>query len=449
MALAGGVAMNAWLTPMIDINPFSWLGDAASEGLADGFTSMMMAVWSAALWLLTTTFALLDRFTTPDVRDPGLRGLYGSTVWISAVIALLIGFGQIGMAAVRRDGRSLGTVAVGLAQYAAVLAGWLVVAAGIITSSGAIATGLLDQLVGVDSFSGFPAGAGWEIKVSGTVEATVLGICGLFVLIPAAVGYLLIMLVREAALLVLTATMPIAAAGALGEGTRRWMWTAIRWFLAACLTSPLLALVLGLGIRIGESALPTTVAETDAAASIGTAVVGCVTMLVACVCPMALFRLLAFVDPGTASGASMRSSLAANGGVAGLFGSSTGGQADPSAASQPSSDGRSSSEDAADAGTSGRFGSVASVMTAGLGQGIGQIAETGRRGAAVSADVLGQSGVGHQGYYDANPSPPSSRGRSRSGVPRQVRDGDGAGQSAAGGSEGAAAEAAEAAEFLA
>jgi type IV secretion system protein TrbL len=442
--------MTGWITPLIDINPFNWLGDAASEGLADGFTSMMMAVWSASLWLLTTVFALLDRFTTPDVRDPGLRTLYGSTVWISAVIALFIGLGQIGLAAVRRDGRSLGTVAVGLAQYAAALAGWLVVAAGVISSCAAIATGLLDQLVGVDDFGGFPAGAGWEVKASGTVEATVLGICGLFVLIPAAVGYLLIMLVREAALLVLTATMPIAAAGALGDGTRRWMWTAIRWFLAACLTSPLLALVLGVGVRIGESALPATATDADTAASIGTAVVGCVTMLVACVCPMALFRLLAFVDPGTASGASMRSSLAANGGVAGLFGGAASNTGDSSAASQPAPDGRSSSEGAADAGTTGRFGSVASVTTAGLGQGIRQIAETGRRGAAVSADVLGQSGVGHQGYYDTSPAPSTTGDRSRpsSRLPQQPGETETGGR-AQGASSSSTAEAAEAAEFLA
>ena len=70
-------------------------------------------------------------------------------------------------------------------------------------------------------------------QVVGTVQAAVLGVCALFLLIPAAFGYLLIMLVREAALLILTATMPIAAAGALGEGTKAWMWKSVRWFLAA------------------------------------------------------------------------------------------------------------------------------------------------------------------------------------------------------------------------
>src|SRR3546814_18550741 len=64
------------------------------------------------------------------------------------------------------------------------------------------------------------------------------------------------MLVREAALLILVATMPVAAAGALGEGTRSWMWKSVRWFVAACLTSPLLALVVGLGVQMSRASFP-------------------------------------------------------------------------------------------------------------------------------------------------------------------------------------------------
>lgn len=429
------------LRPLIDINPFNWLGDAASEGLADGFTAMMMALWSASLWLLTTVFELLDRFTTPDVTDPGLRGLYGATVWISLVVALVVGLAQIGLAAIRRDGRPLATLGLGVAQYSASLAAWVVVAAGLITACAALASALLHQLVGVGDFAGFPAGAGWEVKATGTVEATVLGLAGVFVLVPASFGYLLIMLVREASLLVLAATFPIAAAGALGEGTRRWLWTSIRWFLAACFTSPLLALVLGLGVRIGEASLPTSAGE-DAATSVGMAVVGCVTMLAACVCPMALFRLLAFVDPGTATGSSMRSSLVANGGVAGLFGSRRSDGEDLNVASQPAADGRSSGEGAADSSTSSRFPTPSRV--AGAGSLIRQVVDTGRRGAAVSIDVLGQAGVGHQGYFDTSP-PPAPSPRPRRATPPSAPH---SAPWRSGAPEVDAGEAAEAAKFL-
>ena len=53
---------------MIDLNPLNWLGDKAKEGLADGFTSMMMSIWSGALWLLKTAFGLIDNFTPDEMR---------------------------------------------------------------------------------------------------------------------------------------------------------------------------------------------------------------------------------------------------------------------------------------------------------------------------------------------------------------------------------------------
>ena len=279
--------MIANLVPMIDLNPFHWLGDQVKESLADAFTSMMMALWSAALWLMDLVFSVLDRFLTPDVTDPGLSQLYGVTLWVSLVVALVIGFGQIGLAAIRRDGRTLGALAMGVVQYGAVVAGWVAVCGGLIVGCAGLTRGLLSTLLDVPGFAGYSASAGMPNQVVGTVQAAVLGICALFLVIPAAFGYLLIMLVREAALLILTATMPIAAAGALGEGTRSWMWKSVRWFVAACLTAPLLALVVGLGVQISRAAFPE--ASYDApraarwqrgivnanAANVGMAVVGC------------------------------------------------------------------------------------------------------------------------------------------------------------------------------
>lgn len=418
--------------PMIDLNPIHWLGDHVKESLADTFTSMMMALWSAALWLMDFVFTVLDRFLTPDVTDPGLNHLYGVTLWVSLVVALVIGFGQVGLAAVRRDGQTLGSLAIGIAQYGAVVACWVVVCGGLIVGCAGLTRGLLDTLLDVPGFSGYSASAGLPNQVVGTVEAAVLGLCSLFLVIPAAFGYLLIMLVRESALLILVATMPIAAAGALGEGTRSWMWKSIRWFVAACLTSPLLALVVGLGVQISRASFPEASTTTRGgslaggdiinanAASVGMAVVGCAVFAIACFCPMALFRLLAFVDPGTASGASFRSNLTANGGISGLI-SGRRAQADGSgAAIQVAADGRSASETGAEAETANRFQSRAAkafgVAGKVVGTGMDAVGKVASTGASMSVDVMGQAGVGHQGYYDTTPprragKPPPQRTR--------------------------------------
>ena len=214
------------IVPMIDLDPLHWLGDKAKETLADGFTSMMMGIWSGAMWLLRTAFSFLDSFT-PAVQDPDLAKLYGVTLWISLVTALIMAFGQIGLAVLRQDGQGFGTLTAGIAQYGLVVTCWIAVCAGVITGASGLTTGLLRVLLGVDSFSGYAAGDGFVDTVSGSVQAATLGISALFILIPAAFGHMIIMLVRSAALLVLTATLPIAAAGALSDGTKSWMWKSI------------------------------------------------------------------------------------------------------------------------------------------------------------------------------------------------------------------------------
>jgi type IV secretion system protein TrbL len=412
----------AGIVPMIDLNPLHWLGDKAKEGLADGFTSMMLGIWSAGVWLLKTAFGLIDNFT-PSVEDADLAKLYSVTLWIGLVIALVVAFGQIGLAVLRQDGRGFGTLAAGVVQYGVVLACWITVSAGLITAASALTEGILNSLLGVDSFSGYAAGEDFVDKVSGTVQAATLGICSLFILIPAAFGHMVIMMVRSAALLILVATMPIAAAGALSEGTKSWMWKSIRWFLAVVLMEPLLALVVGMGTQFAWAGMPDGEEKgigdgplhfASTSENIGMSVVGSIIMLVACFMPMVLFRLLAFVDSGTASGASFRSTMNANGGVFGLLkgkGAGAGGaSAGSGAASETASDGRTTSENGAEAETAnrwqaskiGKLGGKVGGVVGGAMEKTGKVAQA---GASMSVDVLGQGGIGNQGYYPTEHDP--------------------------------------------
>jgi type IV secretion system protein TrbL len=135
------------------------------------------------------------------------------------------------------------------------------------------------------------------------------------------------------------------------------------------------------------------------------AVTGCILLLIGAICPLILFRMLAFVDPGTSSGAAMRQSLAANGGVAGLLGGKTGGESGSSAtagsgaATNQDGQGRSQGESSADSATQSRFSS----MLGGAGQvtqrGANALNSMGSKAASIGADVLGSAGVGHQAPY--------------------------------------------------
>lgn len=409
------VGILPWFTP----NPLEWLGSEAKETLADGFTSMMMAIWSGAMWLLKAAFELIDSFT-PNVADSDLGQLYSITLWTSLVMAVVVALGQIGLAVLRQDGRGFGTLTAGVVQYGVVLSCWISVSAAFIAAASGLTSGILDALLGVESFSGYAAGDGFVDTVSGTTQAAVLGISGLLVLIPAAFGHMVIMMVRSAALLILIATMPVAAAGALSDGTKSWMWKSVRWFVACVLMEPLLALVVGMGTQFAWAGRPDGGAAqaSSPAENVGMSVVGSVILLVACFMPLVLFRMLAFVDPGTASGASFRSTMDANGGAAGLLtgkSSGSGGQtAGSGGASEAGTDGRTSSENGAESETANRFqaqglkkfaGPVGGVV-GGAMQATGKVAQA---GASMSVDVLGQSGIGNQGYYPTDHAPRQKR----------------------------------------
>jgi type IV secretion system protein TrbL len=386
--------MTPLVAPWFTLNPLEWLGDAASEAVGEAWTSAMVASWSSALWVLNTAFRGVDAATTPDLSAAGPMGsVYPYTFGIGLTVALIMGFAQIGAAAFRRDGQSLGRLLVGVLQFGAVWLGYVGVAAALVTAAAGLTQGLLHELLGIDSFAGYRPGADWPRQVTDTVTATVLGICAWLLIWPAAIIYLLLMLVREASLMLLAATSPIAAAGLLSDVGRAWFWKSLRWFISALLIAPLSALVLGIGQKITESVVSGAGQSTEAA--VGMAVVGGVIILVGALCPFIVFRLLAFVDPGTSSGAAMRASMASQGGVRNLL--SRHGDGGSVVAAEGDGMGRSMGEASADAATSSRFAAAGSAAAAGAGAAVaavGAVSKAAHAAINVGTDVLSSAGVG-------------------------------------------------------
>jgi type IV secretion system protein TrbL len=402
-----------------DLNPLKWLGKGASVALGDVWKAAMTALWSAGLWILDLAFKIIDAFTTPDLSANGpLAEVLPYTFALGLMVATFMALIQIGLALYQRDGKSIARVMVGVVQFGAVWIGYLAIAALLVTAAAGLTKGLLQGLLHIDAFSGFSNSGSWPRQVDDTVVATVLGLCTVFLIFPAAIGYVLIMLVREAALMLLTATSPIAAGGLLSEGTRSWFWKTLRWFIASLMISPLCALILGVGVKITHATVEGRGDKT--AAAVGMAVVGCILILIGAICPLILFRLLAFVDPGTSSGATMRQSLAANGGMAGLLGGKGSGSTGSStagsgAATKNDGQGRSQGESSADSATQSRFSSMMGPLGQAVQAGANTLSSVGSKAASIGADVLGSTGVGHQApyfgqsdYYDTRSGSPNS-----------------------------------------
>jgi len=402
------------------LNPLKMLANIAAQTVTQGWQSFMTALWTGGLWLMGFAFKIVDAFTTPDLSEGGvMKEIYPATFAIGGALALLLGFVQIGIAAWQRDGKGLARLLVGAVQFALAWGGMLGVGAALTTATTALAQGILQIAVGAPSFGSVNLLKSWQPRDGvDAAAATVLGVCGLFLLL-AAVGYLMIMMVRAGALVILIATSPISAAGLLSEATRAWFWKSLRWFLAALMIAPLSALVLGVGKKLTDGVLAGAGESTEAA--VGQVVVGTVLVILSAFCPLILFRLLAFVDPGTSSGASFRASMDAAGGLAGLLGGQRreAGSGSGAATSQ-TSDGSSQGE--ADAGTSAQ-GRLAAVMGA-YGTTAGWLSSAGQATAAFGADVLGAAGVGDpQPYFgvpasgtDGNRRPPPGRPQSRPGT---------------------------------
>jgi hypothetical protein len=330
-----------------------------------------------------------------------MSGIYPTTLWIAGALVVALMMAQLGVAVIRRDGQSLARVFLGIAQFGAVWVIWVVYAVAVLAAAGGLTQALMRSLLHVDSMSAWQPWTGFSTAdITDATMATVLGVLGFF-LILAAFGHLLVILTRGAALLVLAATNPIAAAGLVFDGGRSWFWKALRWFHAAAFTPALMMLMLGLGVQISSGVAVDGADSLQSA--IGTAVPAVVLILIGCFAPLALFKLLAFVDPGTSSGAAMRAGLTAQGGWQGLLRS--GQDASSSAASTADPDGRSGGEAATEAATSGRFAAAAGGLGGALGAaggiaatGLGVVAGLGARAAVVGADLSNQMGVGHNTY---------------------------------------------------
>lgn len=289
-------------------------GDLAAAGgriVVDAWVAICMAVWNAGLWVMRAILQLGDWFLTPNLNPEGssaLRSVYGVTLWLGAALALVLMMVQLVTTVLRRDAASLGAAIWGSVKFLLVCTLWYVYGAALVTAVAGLNTGLRRLLLGTDDLADWePTGMDFtEGAMTGTT-ATVLLLLGL-VLWLAALAHLVVMLGRAVSLIVIAATAPIAAAGLMYKPFEAWFWKAFRWFHAAAAAPLLMTLMLGLGVQLASGVALGM--EDSGQEAVALALPSVVMIAVAAFSPVALFRMLAFVDPGTTSGATFRAGLA-------------------------------------------------------------------------------------------------------------------------------------------
>jgi hypothetical protein len=403
-------------------NPIDIIGQSLGGSLADlaqsAFNQAMKALWDFSLLLLKGVFGVIDHLTVPNL-DPAagpLSAVMPATIWVGGVLLVLLSFVQLAKAAMSGGGGLL-QLFKGIAQYMIVTAAALGILTTLVSASDAAARGILAAGLNADSWQGISAAnAPWQNAVHG-VSGAGLGLIALLGVLPAAIGLVVAALVRQASILVIAATIPILAAGLVAEATARWFWTGLRWMFALIMLTPAVAIVVSIGFKVAASASGGVgAASADAGQQAVTAFVGAAVLLISVFCPLALFKLFAFMDPGTPSGHSLRTSLSGfgSGSTAVAGGSAGGGDGTHSGAVTPQEADASNSVDSRWAsaisslsaphrimavGTTAAMSSAGPVLEAagvgagadGAGQGSGRTARSGGRPASAAGSRTGSA----------------------------------------------------------
>ncbi|MEC3981985.1 hypothetical protein [Amycolatopsis sp. H20-H5] len=272
------------------------LGLAARTAVAAPFELLMKAIWTTSLAILRVAFALVDTFSafTVSTTDGPVGVLWPLMLWISGILALGLFFTQI-TAAMLRGGRGFTRLLVGPLQYGIALAATVGMVAVALSAADGLTEGILDYGLRVDRFDEALKLTGLTDTLTESVQAVALGLGGLFGVIPAALGFVVEMLFREAAIYILVATIPLTAAGLLYSSTTVWFWRGLRWTVVVLVMKPALALTLVVGVAVGGSA-----------EGLSGLLAGIGVLLVSLCVPLVLFKLFAFIDPSTDPGAALR-----------------------------------------------------------------------------------------------------------------------------------------------
>jgi len=247
------------------VNPLDCASHAVTAigaGLVGGFVSsawqqVCQSFADAAASLLKEFAKAFAAIPDPDLATAGIKSVYGISLGIAAIVAALLLTGQVIRTGFTHDGSAVVTGLTGLAKAA--LAFTLTIAVGTAALAAA------DDITSVIVQQSFGSQQALSAKLGGLFGATALGsanpaIPAALLLIFGILGILLVivlwfeLLLRNAAIAVLIATSPLAAAGQLSETTKSWWLKLVSATIQLIILKPVIALVFAVGLNLaGES----------------------------------------------------------------------------------------------------------------------------------------------------------------------------------------------------
>ena len=268
-------------------DPAGALGGAVA-GVARSAVDPLLEQFAKLPVFLMKQFAqVLNSASGLSLSDVQTSSAWQISLYISGSVAFLVLLLQTASIAIGRDGTGLGFAVRGLIRYAVSIAAIV----GLASAGLAAADGVSSYIVAA-TFSD-TAGLQTKMVVLFGGQALISGggaglvFMFLFAFVIAALTLLLWveLFIRNAAIVVLVVTSPIAAAGSMHQATSSWAKKTMSWTIAFIVMKPVLFLCLAIGVtRFGEATDLTRV------------LLGGAILAVAGITPFMLLKLFSFVD---------------------------------------------------------------------------------------------------------------------------------------------------------
>jgi hypothetical protein len=222
-------------------------GNAINSVAGSAWDQVCKAFADAASQLLAAFGKAFVAMPPVNLGSNGVRNVYAISLGLAAVIAALLLLGQVIRTAATHDGSGLAQGLTGVAKAALAFLLTLTVAATALEAADQLTRFIVTQTFGsVQALSARIAGlVAWNL----TVQSTLL-------LVFAMIGILLTvvlwfeMLLRNAAIAVLVATSPIAAAGQVSKATQAWWPKLASATGQLIILKPVIAMVFCIGLSL-------------------------------------------------------------------------------------------------------------------------------------------------------------------------------------------------------
>lgn len=224
------------------------IGTGMLSGAAQSaWESVCKSFGDAAVSLLKAFADVFVAIPPIDLASGGVSGVYAISLGIAGVVAAFLLIWQVVRTAATHDGSALAHGLVGLGKAGLAFMLTLTIAGTSLIAADEISAWIVQRTFGNSQ--------GLKDKLA-TVFAWQPNMGGSLLLIMALIGIVLVvvlwfeLLLRNAAIAILIATSPIAAAGQISETTRNWWSKLVAVTAQLIILKPLIALVFALGFTM-------------------------------------------------------------------------------------------------------------------------------------------------------------------------------------------------------